>query len=74
MGCAAMDVAARQGETRANGKLMGRARGSAQHDFGGEDVTSETGQSGDLYPDELAESVADLQMMGREVERYDFHV
>ena len=73
MGCAAMDVAAGQGEPRADRKLMGRARGTAQNDFGGKNVSGKARQGRDLYPDEFTEGVADLQMMRCDMQRYSFH-
>ena len=73
MHCLAMDVTAREGEPCADGKLMCRARGAAQNDFGGENVASKPRQGGDLYPQDFTEGAADPEMVGCDMERYVFH-
>jgi len=73
MGCAAMNVGAGQGEPRADGKQMGRARRTAQDDLGRENISGKTRQRGDLYPHKFAERVVNLQMMRCDMERDGFH-
>ena len=69
----ANDVAPGKREPAAHGKLMRRARGAAQNDFGGENVSRKARQRADLDPHEFAEGGADLQMMGDDMEWYVFH-
>lgn len=68
-----MNITAGEGEPPAHRKLMRRPRGTAQNDFGGENVSRKAREPGDLYPHELAERVTDLQVMGCDMERYGFH-
>ena len=68
-----VDVAPGKREPTADGKLIRGAGGTAQNDFRGENVSGKARQRGDLYPHEFAKGVADLQMMGCDMERYVFH-
>ena len=73
MRSAAMDVAAGKRKPPADGK-PGRCPGrAAQNDFGGENVSGKARQSGNLYPQEFADGVADFEMMGCDMDRYVFH-
>jgi hypothetical protein len=69
----AMDVAPGKREPTGDGKLMRRASGTAQNDFGRENVSGKARQRGNLYAHEFAEDVADFQVMGCDMERYVFH-
>ena len=73
MGCLPMDVAAGKREPRADGELLRRARGTAQNDFGGENVAGKPREGGDLDSQEFTERAADLQMMGCDMEWDVFH-
>ena len=73
VGGAAMNVAARERKPPAHRKLTGGARGSAENDFGREDISGKARQGGDLYPYKFAKRVADLEMMGRDMEWDGFH-
>ena len=73
MGRVAVDVAPGKRESPGDRKQMRRASGTAQNDFGGENVSGKARQRGDLYLHEFAEAVADFQMMGGDMERYIFH-
>ena len=52
---------------------MRRAGGTAQDDFGRENVSRKTCQSGDLDPNKFPDRGADLQMMWCDMERDGFH-
>jgi hypothetical protein len=69
----AVDIAAREGKARAYGKLMGRARWTAEDDFGGKNVARKPRQGRDLNPHKFTERVADPEMMRRDMEWYVFH-
>jgi hypothetical protein len=68
-----MDITAGKREPRADGELMGRAGGTAQNDFGGENVAGKPREGGDLYAQEFTERAADPQMMGCDMEWDVFH-
>ena len=70
---AAVNIAAGKREPGADGKLMGRTGGTAENDFRGKNVSRKAGQRGDFYPHKFAECVADVEMMGCDMERYGFH-
>jgi hypothetical protein len=69
----AVDIPAGKCEPRADGKMMRRAGGTAQDDFGAENVSSKTCQSGDLDPNKFPDRGADPQMMWCDMERDGFH-
>jgi hypothetical protein len=52
---------------------MGRARGTAQDDFGRKNVAGKPRQRGNLYSYEFTKGIADPEMMGRDMEWDVFH-